>query len=226
MTTRSLIPLGDGAYTVSEVCRILGPSMTPRKVHYWLNTGLLSEPPVAHHGRGVPTLLTFRQLLEVRTVQHMRDDLRVSLPRVRQAFEWVLRMLFAASPADVHFERGRPRTVIGRTRDDAVEIPTGQGVLDFAIRELNNVVKTSREAWEDRAYVIPGHARITSTAGILGGAPTVRGTRIETATLAAFADEGTYDKRIIDRARRAYPQLSRQDIRQAMEFEGVRERAA
>jgi uncharacterized protein (DUF433 family) len=226
MESRSLIPLGEGAYTVAEVCRILGPSMTPRKVHYWLNTGLLSEPPVAHHGRGVPTLLTFRQLLEVRTVQRMRDDLRVSLPRVRRAFEWVLRMLFADSPADVHFERGRRGTVIGRTGDDAVEIPTGQGVLDFVIRDLNDVAKTSREAWEDRAYTIPSHTRIASSAGILGGSPAIRGTRVETATLAAFADDGTYDDEIIDRACRAYPQLSTQDVRQAMEFEGVRERAA
>ena len=41
---RSLIDLGDGVYTVSEICRILQPTMTPRKAHYWLDTGLLTDP--------------------------------------------------------------------------------------------------------------------------------------------------------------------------------------
>jgi hypothetical protein len=122
---RRLIPLGHGVYTVSEVCRILQPTMTPRKVHYWLDTGLLSEPPAAHRGAGRPTLLSFRQLLEVRTVQRMRDDLGVSLPIVREAFSWVLRMLFADSPVDVKFERGSKGRVIARSPDgDGVEIPT------------------------------------------------------------------------------------------------------
>lgn len=68
-----VIPLNAGVYAVSRVCRILGPTMTPRKVHYWLDTGLLS-PPIRHGRPGLPTLLSFRQLLEIRTVQGLRDD--------------------------------------------------------------------------------------------------------------------------------------------------------
>ncbi len=56
------------------------------KVHYWLDTGLLS-PSRRSSGNGIPTLLTFRQLLEVHTVRRLRDDLGITLPRVREAFE-------------------------------------------------------------------------------------------------------------------------------------------
>jgi hypothetical protein len=73
VTERSLISLGEGVYSVSEVCHVLGTSMTARKVHYWLNTGLISGRPISRGRRGVPTILTLRQLLEVRTVQHLRD---------------------------------------------------------------------------------------------------------------------------------------------------------
>ena len=42
--TEGAVALGQGIYTVPETCRILRPSMTPRKVHYWLDTELLGEP--------------------------------------------------------------------------------------------------------------------------------------------------------------------------------------
>ena len=49
-----LIALGDGIYTVSEVSRILRPTMTPRKVRYWLRKGILG-PPVRPTRSGRPT---------------------------------------------------------------------------------------------------------------------------------------------------------------------------
>src|SRR4051794_20445643 len=105
MQRHALPVLGEGVYTVSQVCRILRPSMTARKVHYWLDTGLLSEPWV-HGGTGRPTLLTFRQLLQIRTVQRLRDDLRVSLPEVRESFAWILEHHYADDPSQVQFVRG------------------------------------------------------------------------------------------------------------------------
>src|SRR3954452_22571838 len=101
-----LIPLGEGVYSVSEVCRILQPTMTPRKVHYWLSTGLISGGPFERGGRGRPTLLAFRQLLEIRTVQHLRDELKVPLPTVRFAFAWILEHIFDRGE-EVRFTRGR-----------------------------------------------------------------------------------------------------------------------
>src|SRR4051794_10722642 len=90
---------GQGAYTVSTACRILAPTMTARKVHYWIDTGLLSPPLVAGR-RGVPTLITFRQLLELRAVQRMRDTLGFRLEEVRDAIDYTLRRLLAEDWTD------------------------------------------------------------------------------------------------------------------------------
>jgi len=58
--------------------------MTPRKVHYWLKKDIIGEP--VQSGRpGKPTLLSFEQLLKIRTVQHLRDNLSFSLQKITPA---------------------------------------------------------------------------------------------------------------------------------------------
>jgi len=85
-------PLQAGLYTVSQTCRVLRPSMTPRKVHYWLDTNLLGDP--IRWGRpGVPTILSFEQVLKIRTLQHLRDTLRFTLQEVRKGLAWLLEAL-------------------------------------------------------------------------------------------------------------------------------------
>ncbi len=224
---RPLIPLGQGVYTITETCRILQPRMTRAKVHYWLNTGLLSEPPVAHRGSGVPTLLTFRQLLEVRTVQHLRDELKVSLPRVRDAFEWVLETLFATTPSEVRFELGPgPRVIATRPGGESVVVRTGQGAFPMNVDELNVTMAATRVAWERQAFVIPNHPKLVANARVHAGSPTIVGTRVDTALLAGFArEDGTYDEEVLERAVRTYPYLSLAEVEEALIFEGSRRAA-
>lgn len=226
MPERTLIPLGQGVYTIREACRILQPTMTRAKVHYWLNTGLLSEPPVAHGGKGVPTLLSFRQLLELRTVQYMRDELRISLPRVRQAFEWVLRSVFVDSPSDVSFERGQGGTVIARHGNQAIEIPTGQGAFVVDVVGLTREAGTVRTAWLQHSYDIPRWTHLVANARVLAGTPTIRGTRIDTGIVGAMVGVDGWDDGDVADIVRAYPQLSADAVREALEFEGRPRRAA
>jgi uncharacterized protein (DUF433 family) len=223
---RTLIPLGEGVYTVREACRILQPTMTRAKVHYWLDTGLLSEPPVAHRGKGVPTLLSFRQLLELRTVQYMRDELRISLPRVRQAFEWVLANVFTDSPSDVSFERGQGGTVIVRHGPEAIEIPTGQEAFVVDVHGLTREAGTVRAAWLQHSYDIPRWMHLVANARVLAGTPTIRGTRIDTAVVAAMVNGEGWDDADVADIVRAYPQLTAEAVREALEFEGRPRRAA
>ena len=225
---RHLIPLGEGVYTITEACRILQPTMTRAKVHYWLNTGLLSEPPVVHAGRGVPTLLTFRQLLEIRTVQYLRDELRVSLPRVRAAFEWVLASLFAEGPTEVRFELGPgPELIATRGDGDSVVVPSGQRVLPTTTMDMiNETMHETAVAWRRQAFTIPRHPRLVTDAHISAGSPTIAGTRIDTAVVAAFVgDVGEYTADTIARIRETYPRLPEEAIEEALQFEGHRRAA-
>lgn len=171
-------------------------------------------------GRGHPTLLNFRQLLQIRTVQRLRDELDFSLPRVRRAFEWILDHLFDAAREGIRFERVGDELVAVTLSGDRVTVPGGQGVLN--LDSLTNDLVRTRDAWEARVFEIPGKTHIVSNARIHGGSPTVRGTRIETTVLASFAGGGEYGHDILEELARLYPRLSSVAIVQALEFEGLR----
>jgi uncharacterized protein (DUF433 family) len=225
MAGRRLIPLSEGIYTVSETCLILGPRVTPRRVHYWLDTGLITGEPVTKGSRGTPTLLTFRQLLEIRTVQHLRDELRIPLPKVREAYSWILRHVFDER-ADVRFERGQQGAIIASTPDgDSTVIPHGQGAFPHHVdvEGLTRDVSAARQAWVDKKLRI--RPNVVADTRVLAGSPTIEGTRIETALIATFAIDGQYDADVIETVELTYPHLTKAAIMDALEFEGI-QRAA
>jgi uncharacterized protein (DUF433 family) len=219
--SRTLVALGKGAFSVPTVCRILQPTMTPRKVHYWLDTELIGEP-IYRGSPGRPTILTFEQLLKIAVVQRLRDEFKVSLPRVRDAFAWVLEKQFADDWRELRFARGTDSRVVVAAGNETVAIPGGQGVIDSVLPELTRHASTMRRAWEKGALVIPMFSRLVSNVRVLAGAPTVSGTRIETALIASFADASVADVATIKSIRRTYPSLRTSAIREALRFEGVR----
>lgn len=65
-------------------------------------------------------------------------------------------------------------------------------------------------------------ARITAEPDKMGGVPCIRGLRIPVATVVGLVAEGVTEQEILD----GYPDLEREDIREALRFaaEAVRER--
>jgi uncharacterized protein (DUF433 family) len=214
-----LIALGEGVYTVADVSHILQPTMTPRKVHYWLKKGILGGPIRATRS-GRPTLLTFEQLLKVRTVQHLRDDLHFSLQRVTASVEelsgWIFDRLFAKQWYELHFYRS-PRGAIAVTdgRQD-LEVGTGQLLMPDLLPELDSFLNRTRLDWERRAVDIDGYPRLVSNARVLGGSPTIKDTRMETAFIAHLALE-LAEQDILH----LYPYVDEEGLHQALEFEGI-----
>jgi len=191
-------------------------------VHYWLDTGLITGEPVTKGGRGTPTLLTFRQLLEIGTVLRLRDELRIPLPRVREAYGWILRHVFDER-AVVHFERGQQGAIIASTPDaDSTVIPHGQGAFPN-VEGLTRNVSAARQAWVDKKLQI--RPNVVADTRVLAGSPTIEGTRIETALIATFATDGHYDDDVIETVEQTYPHLTPAAIVDALEFEGI-QRAA
>lgn len=218
-----MIPLSEGIYTVAEVCMILGKGATPRRVHYWLKTGLIHGESIVRGSRGTPTLLTFRQLLEIRTVQHLRDELGIPLPKVRAAYGWILRHVFDEG-VEIRFERGEGGDIIASTPDgESTVIPYGQTAIPrppVDVDELTADISVSRQAWLDRKLKINSH--LVADTQVLAGTPTVEGTRIETALIASFAVTGEYDGEVIEEVEQTYPHLTRPAIVDALQFEGIR----
>ncbi len=212
-----LIALGEGVYTVAEVSRILRPSMTPRKVRYWLKKRILGEP-IRQTRTGRPTLLTFEQLLKVRTVQHLRDDLHFSLQRVTVTIEelsdWVFSRLFAQQWYELRFYRSPSGAIAVTDGKLDLEVGTGQLLMPDLLPELDAFLRRTREDWERRAVDIDGYPRLFSNARVLGGAPVIKGTRMETAFVFHLARE-LEPKDIL----RLYPYVDEEGLHQALEFE-------
>lgn len=218
--SQTLRTLDEGVYSVAEIRRILQPSMTARKVHYWLDTGLLGEP-ISRGRPGYPTLLSFQQLLRVRTIQLLRDELNVTLPNVRDAFDELLSKLFGEEAVPIRFTRGVRGRVVIKVGDERIEIPVGQGVLPNTLPELDRHVRETRRAWEARALEIPDRPTLISNARILSGAPVIKGTRLETAAIAALVDdEGPVSREELQEVQRFHPRLAPEAIADALEFEG------
>ena len=217
----ALIALGEGVYTVPQVARILQPTMTEDKLRYWLNEGLLGEP-IRRGYRGKAHLLSFQQLLQARTIQHLRNTLGFPLQKVRPVIGEISELVFPRLFDDS--EEPEPRFI--RTPEEEIgvfdgmrtyELVTGQQMLSEAvIPELNNILREAKKDWERREVPIERFPRLVSNAGIVAGSPTIKGTRIETSSVGYMVQSLG-----VDRVLKIYPHLDREAVLQAAEFEGT-----
>lgn len=220
-----LIALGEGVYTVPEVARILQPSMTQYKVRRWLHKGLLDEP-IQWGSTGRPHLLSFQQVLKVRTIQELRES-GLPLQRITPAIELLSSRLFERLFHEEWHELTLFSTTAGRlgVMDDrgdvAVEVETGQQIMPETLSELSGYLSKTRGDWERREIEIERFPQLVSNAGIVAGSPTIKGTRIETSVVAYLAEALGVDK-----ALELYPHLSREAVLEAMSFEGAKPLAA
>ena len=216
-----LIALGEGVYTVPEMARILQPAMTEDKLRYWLDEGLLGEP-IRRGSRGTPHLLSFRQLLQARTIQHLRDTLEIPLQKVRPVIEEISELVFPR----LFDETGEPEPRFIRTPKGEIGVFDGAEVYEVAghqlmiseavVPELNNILHETKRDWERGEVPIKRFPRLVSDPGVVAGSPTIRGTRIET-SLVAYLAESLGVEKVLE----LYPHLDREAVLQATRFEGA-----
>jgi uncharacterized protein (DUF433 family) len=190
--------------------------MTPRKVHYWLHTGLLGEL-VRREVRGQSTLLSFEQLLKVAVLQRLRNDLDFSLQHVRAGLAWLLEELVDEDWGDLHFYRTGRGEIGVRDRAGRTYAVGGQFVIAETIPEaLTDFVLSIRRQWETGVVPIRGFDLIVSDVDVMGGAPVIAGTRIETTFVAHVAHETG-----LDGLTTLFEHVPRKALAQALTFEGI-----
>lgn len=220
-----LIALGEGVYTVPEIARILRPNgVTVAKVRYWLHKDLLGEP-VRWGSRGRPHLLSFQQLLKVRTIQRLRDDgfsLQRITPAIRKLSFYLWEHLFDEEWHELDFfHTNTGRIGVRDSRERAIEVETGQWIMSETLDEFKDYLRETREDWMRREVSIRNFPRLVSNAKILGGSPTIKGTRVETSFIAYMAASLGEDDVL-----KLYPRLDREALQEAVEFEDVEPLAA
>jgi uncharacterized protein (DUF433 family) len=218
----ALIELGEGVYTVPEVARILQPSMTEYKVRYWLDKGLLGEP-LRWGSTGRPHLLSFQQLLRVRTIQELRERLKFPLQKVTPVIEELANVAFLNN--EWHNLRffPTPKHEIGVSDgDNYYEVKTHQLMIPEAVySELENVVREARRDWARGEVDIAKYPRLVSNPRVVAGSPTIKGTRVET-SFVAYLVQSLGVERVLE----LYPHLDRDAVLQAAKFEGAKPLAA
>jgi uncharacterized protein (DUF433 family) len=218
----ALIELGEGVYTVPEVARILQPSMTEYKVRYWLDKGLLGEP-LRWGSTGRPHLLSFQQLLRVRTIQELRERLKFPLQKVTPVIEELANVAFLNN--EWHNLRffPTPKHEIGVSDgDNYYEVKTHQLMIPEAVYpELENVVREARRDWARGEVNIAKYPRLVSNPRVVAGSPTIKGTRVET-SFVAYLVQSLGVERVLE----LYPHLDRDAVLQAAKFEGAKPLAA
>lgn len=218
----ALIALGEGVYTVPEIERILQPNMTRDRIRYWLHKGLLGKP-LRWGSTGRPHLLSFQQLLKVRTIQHLREKLRFPLQKVTPVIQELSDVAFLNE--DWHNLRffPTPDGEIGvHDGDLTYEVMTHQLMIpDAVLPELEDIVRETRRDWVRGEVSIENYPRLVSNPRIVAGSPTVEGTRIETSVVAYLAQALGVEKVL-----EIYPHLDRDAVLQAMRFEGATPLAA
>ena len=217
----TLIALGEGIYTVPEMARILQPAMNEDKLRYWLNEGLLGKP-IRRGSRGRPHLLSFRQLLQARTIQHLRDALGIPLQKVRPVIGEISELVFPR----IFDETGESKLQFFRTPEGNIgvfdgvqtyEMSTHQLMISEAVvPELNKVLHETKRDWERGEVPIKRFPRLVSNPGIVAGSPTIRGTRIET-SFVAYLVQSLGTERVLE----LYPHLDREAVLEAARFEDV-----
>ena len=218
----ALIALGEGAYTVPEIARILQPNMTVDRVRYWLHKGLLGEP-LRWGSTGRPHLLSFEQLLRVRTIQDLREKLEFPLQKVTPVIEELSALVFLNKDwYNLRFFP-TPKGEIGvHDGDFTYEVMTHQLMIPEAVLpELENIVREARKDWVRGEVGIQDYPRLVSNPRIVAGSPTIKGTRVETSFIAYLA-EGLGVERVLE----LYPHLDREAVVQAAKFEGAEPLAA
>jgi uncharacterized protein (DUF433 family)/DNA-binding transcriptional MerR regulator len=222
----ALIALGEGVYTVPEMARILQPTMTEDKLRYWLNEGLLGDP-IRRGFRGRPHLLSFRQLLQARAIQHLRDALKFPLQKVRPVIGEISELVFprlfdetdGSEPQFIRTPEGEIGVFDG---SQTYELVNHQLMISEAvIPQLNSILYETKRDWERGEVPIEKFPRLVSNPGVVAGSPTIKGTRIETSFVAYLVQSLG-----IERVLELYPYLDRDAILDATKFEGVKPFAA
>ncbi|MGH3090329.1 MAG: DUF433 domain-containing protein, partial [Rubrobacteraceae bacterium] len=82
------------------------------------------------------------------------------------------------------------------------------------LSDLEDFLQETRRSWERREINIEGFPHLVSNTGIVGGSPTIRGTRIETSFVAYLARDLSEGELL-----ELYPHVERSALEEAVRFE-------
>ncbi len=202
------------AFTTPQTVRLTG--LSARTLRYWEQTGVfratfVDERPLRPYRR----IYTFADIVGLRTLYQLRRVHRVDLQQLREVGEY-LRMHDDKPWTSIRFGvEGKSVIFLDPVSGKPISgKPLGQQTLLFEVEPI------ARAAEEDAAEMRKRDAadigRVTRHRNVMSNAWVLAGTRIPTAAIWSFHEDGHDAKRILQ----AYPDLTEADIFAAIEHEG------
>jgi uncharacterized protein (DUF433 family) len=185
--------------------------ITIYQLRYWDRTGFFA-PSLAHENRRVAysRVYTFRDIVCLKALNTIRNELRVPLQHLREAKErlkhygddvWAKAILYVLNRRVVAYNPAVDR------KEDVV---SGQGILQIPLEIVRGDMEGAVSQFRARDPATVG--KIVQSRGIVANKPVVAGTRIPVKSIKAFGDAG-YS---IDQIREQYPILTEEDVRAAL----------
>lgn len=198
------------AFTEDDAERLTGVSK--RQLRYWDKTGFF-VPGLAYEDRRRPysRLYTFRDVVSLRVLNALRNEIKVSLPHLREVKDKLLHLgddIWSKTTLYVVKKRvvfDNPET---RAKEEVV---SGQGVLQIPLEVVAGDVREAAKALRRRDPSFVG--RFERRRGVAHNQEVIAGTRIPVRSIKAFANAG-YS---IEQIKEEYPTLADDDIRAAIE---------
>jgi uncharacterized protein (DUF433 family) len=204
------------AFTADQVCRLTG--LSARQLAYWDREGFFPPEYFSDPRKKFGRIYSFRDVVGLRALAQLRAK-RVSLQHLRELGLWLSENLTGEKPwSSLKFYVMGKQVLFRDPRTDSVTSsrPRGQRVFEHVVSEIADDVRGAIEQLRRRTPAQIGS--ITSSRNILHKKPIIAGTRIPTDAVWDFSQAG-YD---VDAIIREYPDLTREDVERALEFERSR----
>ncbi len=214
-------------FSVEQVCQLTG--LTPGRLSYWKNTGFFSPQYGPDPETGIRTAFyTFRDVVGLRTLALMRQR-GVTLQGLRKIGEYLHRS-YETPWSSLRFYVGGKERPAGKQRvagkqpyfvDPATgqlttHRPEGQRAFRVDMEEIAHGVRNDARSLQARKSEDIG--RVDQRRNVAHNAPVIAGTRVPTAAIFAFSEEGYNTAAIL----KEYPGLTADDIERAIEYERER----
>jgi uncharacterized protein (DUF433 family) len=197
------------AFSEEDVERLTG--ITIHQLRYWDRTRFF-VPSLADDNRRVAhsRVYTFRDVVCLKVLNTIRNELKVPLPRLRDAKDklahlgedvWAKVTLYILNRRVVVYNPATDR------KEDAV---SGQGVLQIPLEVVSGDVQKAVRTLRIRDTGTIG--KVAQHRGTMANKPVIGGTRIPVKSIRAFAQAG-YS---IDQIREQYPILTVADVKAAL----------
>ena len=192
------------AFTPDQAAKVA--DMSQRRLSYWVHTGLLTPCYLDDGWLRVPYLLSFRDLVALRTLRILRETYKVPMKQLRAVntffrghYEepWSTLTLYVFN-REVLFDEPTMRLRMSAARP-------GQLVLDVPLSRIVGEERERVRRFEERTPEEIGHLELRR--GVLY----VAGTRIRASVVWEYLDEGMDTPDIL----RSYPFLTAEDVEAA-----------